>query len=147
MRSSLFLRLAALALGSSALCGCPPPDPAVAVAGVTTSQDAQGRSRLNVIFTNGGYSDYEGDLCLRVTWVKDASFELGGSRPVRNGGEVLEETRVCRSAEIDTDEDFSVEIESKVAMVPGAFAVVVVEPVSNDNGAVVDATEVVVSAD
>jgi hypothetical protein len=66
---------------------------------------------------------------------------------VRNGGEVLEETRVCRSAEIDTDEDFSVEIESKVAMVPGAFAVVVVEPVSNDNGAVVDATEVVVSAD
>jgi hypothetical protein len=139
--------LSVLALAAVALCGCPPPDPAIAMVGVVPSQTSDGRSRLGVTVTNAGNDDHEGDICLRVVWVKDAVFEIEGKALVRKRGDVLEEQRSCHATLLDVGAETALTLESSVPTVPGTFAIVTMEEIRHASGRTNAAQEIVVSAD
>ena len=124
-------RITALVIATASLCGCPPDEPAVGVVGVSSSRTADGRSRLTATLANGGYDDFDGDVCFRVTWLKDAVFELRGADFVRKSGEgeVVEEARSCHGRrEIKVEAQTNVDLESQGIMPAGTFAVIVLEP-------------------
>ncbi len=121
-------RLAALVVAAATLCGCPPDEQAVPIVGVETSRMSDGRSRLSVTMTNGGDDDFDGDICFRITWLKDAVFELDGKALVRKSGEVVSTMRTCHASEIDSHDDLRIRIDSTSPIVGANFVVVVVEP-------------------
>lgn len=117
--------LGLLAFGLSA---CPPPGPALAVKGATLSILPDGRSRLSVLVTNDGTDDFDGEVCLRTTWVAEGVFETDKALgTVRTAGTVLQDESECVPRVVVHDGDTSVDVESKGVMPEGVFVLAKLE--------------------
>ncbi len=120
--------LVALVLLAFGLSACPPPGPVLAVEGATLSILPDGRSRLSVLVSNGGTDDFDGEVCLRTTWVAEGVFEtdkVRGTAPI--AGTVLQEKSECVRRVVVHDGDALVDVESTAAMPEGAFVLAKLE--------------------
>lgn len=134
--------ISAICLLVAGLCACPPPDPVLGIKGASLSVLGDGRSRISVLVTNYGYDDFNGEVCLRTTWVAEPVFEVDKDfGTVMTAGTVLQEGSTCVPHTIVHDGDVGLGVESTAVLPKGAFAVVVLE-----QGELVDSKATIVSA-
>lgn len=119
-------------LSSAAILGCPPDESAPVATGAQTSLTADGRSHVTVAVTCAGYEDCKGDVCVSITWAKDAVFVIDGAHVTQQGGTDVDRARVCQSVKMDAKAMTNIEIESQKPMEPGTFATVTIEQAPRD---------------